>query len=280
MTYQQPPRDEPQQQFQPQYSVQSPPQQTPPYQSDSRRQAHRPTSGLAIAGLVLGIIGAVLCWIPIVNNVAAVLGVVGLILAVFGIVVTGEKHRKSGRGLAIAGAVLSVIAIVVTLVSQAAFGKAMDAVADGGSHDEPAAVESPGSVSEAGPSSAPAAKPGSGKIGDYAVSIDSAERGPADYEGKPTVFVTYTWTNGGTDNQMMSVALPTSVFQDGVELDTAITFEKDPEGYDSGASLKEIQPGAQQTLKIGYVLKKETGKVEVEVHGFLIDGEVSRSFSL
>lgn len=78
-------------------------------------------SGLAVAGLVLGIIAVVLAAIPIVNNFAFVLAVLALI---FGVVVLVKK--KGGRGQAIASIVLAVVAIVVVLVSQTFYGAVLD----------------------------------------------------------------------------------------------------------------------------------------------------------
>lgn len=75
--------------------------------------------GLAIAALVLGIIGLLLSWIPIINYLALVLGVVGLVLGVVGIF-------KSRRVMSIVGAVLSFLAIVVSIVVFAAFADAVD----------------------------------------------------------------------------------------------------------------------------------------------------------
>lgn len=63
--------------------------------------------GLSIAALVLGIISSILAWVYLVNIVALVCGVVGIILA--------AKGRKAAiaaeapKGLGTAGLVLSII---------------------------------------------------------------------------------------------------------------------------------------------------------------------------
>lgn len=63
------------------------------------------TNGFAIAGLVLGIVSIVLCWISFVGLVA---GIVGLILSVM-----GRKHcAPEQTGMVTAGLVLSIIGIV------------------------------------------------------------------------------------------------------------------------------------------------------------------------
>ena len=77
-------------------------------------------SGLAIAALVLGIIGICLSFIPIVNNAAFVLGILS---TVFGIIVLAKKRSL---GKAITGIILGILAIVITVAMQSAMSKAID----------------------------------------------------------------------------------------------------------------------------------------------------------
>lgn len=65
------------------------------------------TNGMAIAGLVLGIISIVFCWIPFVGIVA---GVVGLILAVLG----RKNCLPTQAGMATAGLVLSIVGLCIS----------------------------------------------------------------------------------------------------------------------------------------------------------------------
>ena len=57
----------------------------------------RKKSGFGTAGLVLGIIGVCTSFIPIVNNVSFVLGLIGGILAIVSLI------KKASKGQAIAG---------------------------------------------------------------------------------------------------------------------------------------------------------------------------------
>lgn len=77
-------------------------------------------SGLAVAGLVLGIIGICLSFIPIINNVAFFLGILAIIFGIIPLV------KKVGGGKAIAALVLGVLSIVITLAMQSAFSDALD----------------------------------------------------------------------------------------------------------------------------------------------------------
>ncbi len=90
----------------------------PAQQAPHKQQDDRKTSGLAITGLVLGIIGVVLSFIPIINNAAFALGIVGAVFAIIGIVKTGKNGKKKGRVMSIVATVLSILAIVITLGMQ------------------------------------------------------------------------------------------------------------------------------------------------------------------
>lgn len=83
--------------------------------------------GLAIAALVLAVIALLLCWIPIVNNLAFVLGL--LALALGGIAwFRSRGGRRAGRGPAVAAAVVSVVAMVGVIATQAFFGQVLDEI--------------------------------------------------------------------------------------------------------------------------------------------------------
>lgn len=77
-------------------------------------------SGLSTAGMVLGIVGIVLSFIPIINNIAFFLGILAVIFGIIGLV------KKAGKGKAIAGLVLGILAIVITLAMQSAVSDSID----------------------------------------------------------------------------------------------------------------------------------------------------------
>lgn len=82
------------------------------------------TSGLAVTSLVLGIIGACLSFIPIVNNLSFVLGILAI---VFGFVAVIRKRSKE---MAIAGIIVSIIAIGITVKVQKDLVEAVDTAFD------------------------------------------------------------------------------------------------------------------------------------------------------
>ena len=70
---------------------------------------------MGVASLVLGIVSIVFCWIPCVGNFAFLPGVIGIILGGCGIHVA-KKRNGEGKGVAIAGLVLSIIAVIFSLL--------------------------------------------------------------------------------------------------------------------------------------------------------------------
>ncbi len=71
--------------------------------------------GKAIAGLVLGILSLIVGWIPVYAVAGLPLAVVGLVLSVVG----GKQCKAAGEpsGLATAGLVIGIIAVVCTAVT-------------------------------------------------------------------------------------------------------------------------------------------------------------------
>jgi len=72
-------------------------------------------NGLGTAGFVLALIGLLLCWIPILNWILWVLGVIFSFIGVF----------RPRRGLAIAGLVISFIGVIIMSVLMSAIVAAM-----------------------------------------------------------------------------------------------------------------------------------------------------------
>ena len=82
-------------------------------------------SGLITAGLVIGLSGWCYQQVPIINNFAAILGVLAIIFGIVGIV--GAKKRDgAGRGMSIAVLIIGVVCVGIVLASQAMYGKAIN----------------------------------------------------------------------------------------------------------------------------------------------------------
>lgn len=77
---------------------------------------------LAIVSLILGVVGLVFSFIPILNNMSFVMGIIGI---VFG-VVAFLTHNK--RGLTIAGVIACILSCGITLALQASWSKSIDEI--------------------------------------------------------------------------------------------------------------------------------------------------------
>lgn len=90
---------------------------------------NKPRSGFAIAALVLGIVAAATSFMPIINNASFFIALTGFILAI--VAIAGiRKGRNSGKGLAVAGLVLSIVAGLLVLGTQAFYSAVLDEAVD------------------------------------------------------------------------------------------------------------------------------------------------------
>ena len=80
-------------------------------------------SSLCTAGLVLGIIGVCTSFIPIINNLSFVLGILAVI---FGLV----SVKKASKGKMIATVILGILAIIITLSAQKTVSDSLDALSE------------------------------------------------------------------------------------------------------------------------------------------------------
>ncbi len=178
----------------------------------------KPTSGLAVAGLVLGIIALFSAFVPLLNLLSFPFVLLAIIFGAIGLIQT-IKGAKAGKGLASAGLVLGVLALLVTA---AMYGSASAA-------------------------------------SDYAVTIDDC-RMTEDYEGNPAAVVTFTFTNNSEETTSPAVALHAQVFQNGTELEMAITTDNE----DADKYMNDVKPGSSITYGLAYELE-DTSDITVEV---------------
>jgi hypothetical protein len=101
----------------------------PPTATDLQPQGQPPRNGLGTAGFVLGLVGLLFSFIPIIGIVAWPLVIVGLVLSIIGIA-RASSGKATNKGLAIAGAVLSVIGLVICILYAAVFTTAVNTVND------------------------------------------------------------------------------------------------------------------------------------------------------
>ena len=237
------------------------------------------SSGLAIAGLVLGIIAILTSFLPIINNLSFFIALIGGVLAAIALV-GALRGKHTAKGMSIAGVVLAVVSIVVVLVTQSAYSAALKAASDElSSNSKPVAssAESSSSSDSSKKSEEKAEEPAEEKAeepaeekaeekaeepadSEYAVTIDSATVG-TDYSDNPCVFITYTFTNVSDDDASAFISSVTAdVYQDGVQCETAFA---DTDG--GGNSMTKVKKGSSIEVVQAYELQNTTSDVEVEV---------------
>lgn len=92
----------------------------------------------------------------------------------------------------------------------------------------------------------------------YEVTIDKAEV-VSDYKDNPAVAITYTFTNNSDETTSMATSVRGSVFQNGVECETAISSDIDTSGYSA-----DLRPGASTEVNLVYSIA-DMSEIEVEV---------------
>lgn len=97
------------------YPPPPPPPYGQPYYGPLYPPVAQPRNGMGTAGMVLGIVGLVLGWLPMIGWLAFVLALVGLPLSGVGYSRT-KRGEATNRGPAIAGIVCNIITLVVCVL--------------------------------------------------------------------------------------------------------------------------------------------------------------------
>ena len=75
----------------------------------------KPSVALAITALVLGILGVLGSWVPLLGILSGVLALIGLIVGIVALIKV-KRGTAGGKGIAIAGVMLNVLAIIVVTI--------------------------------------------------------------------------------------------------------------------------------------------------------------------
>ncbi|MDD7465217.1 MAG: DUF4190 domain-containing protein [Actinomycetaceae bacterium] len=238
------------------------------------------TSGLAIAALILGILAILGSWMPILNNVAIVLAVVGAILAIVGIVKLKKEANKGGKGLAIAGLVLSILAIVISLAFQSMYSKALD---DALSSPKATSTTQPtdGTATSEKPAEKPAENPAAATnlaVGTKAtlsnglvVSVDAVEPAVKDVAGDSYMVATVSYTNTGTEKISYASFDWKGVGKNGAVNDAQFALLEDAKLLDAGS----LNANGSVSGKVAF--KADTVTIEYYSNA-LIDDEAAASW--
>lgn len=214
-------------------------------------------SGLAVAGMVLGIVALLTSFMPIVNNLSFLMAIIGLVLATVGIWQV-RKGKRSGGGMAIAGIIMNVLAVVLVLAFQAYYSSALEEVFDSTSVSRSASASGAASGSAASTSSAASSSSASAAsaqdfqdlpIGTaveltngLSVSVESVTSGLLNYDDSPVTQVTVSYRNDGTRN--VSFGPYDWKGQDPQGAQRSITYYSNAE---NGLSSGDLAPGGAVT---------------------------------
>ncbi len=167
----------------------------------------RPLSAMAVAGLVLGILALLTSFLPVVNNGSFLLALLGIVFSVVGIV-GAARGKRSGKGLAIAAAVLNVLSLAIVLVTQSMYGAALDEVSKNLQGPDVAATSVSGTSALNGDSAAQATDLALGTTitldSGLTVSVDELRTDLVSYDGSPMTAVRVSYVNGGTAPESFS----------------------------------------------------------------------------
>ena len=258
--------------------------------------ASLPLSAMGVTSLVMGILALVISWIPIINNITFLFSILGLVFAIVAFV--GIKHHKvRGRGIAYAGLITSIVGFAIMLATQSFYGEVLKQ-ATTTSHTKTATTSTSNNDSEKAQKDDSAgneeksqdnnsdnkdASEGEIDNGKYHVTIKGAELSGEDYEGNPTVLVTYEVVNNQKDKTSNPFDWTVEVFQNGVTLSGHPIYRNKPKGYDPKAHHYEtkIQPGGKFSYVEAFVIKDKKAPIRVEISSsWGAESKVTKEFSL
>lgn len=133
----------------------------PPQQQEKR------SNGLGLASLIVGIVAIVGSAIPFVNFVSIFLGAIALVLGIIGLVLKGRR-----RGLAIAGTILGLLALIIGIVTASFYASAADSISKAIESSAPLATDAAAAPSD--DASAATSDDAASRTVRYEVTSDSA----------------------------------------------------------------------------------------------------------
>ena len=243
--------------------------------------ASLPLSAMGITSLVMGILALMISWVPIINNVTflfsilditflfSILGLVFAIVAFVGI----KHHKVRGRGIAYAGLITSIVGFAIMLATQSLYGEVLkgvseavnDVFSDSSTSDDDSAENQ--EKSQDTNNGNKDASEGEIDGGAYHVTIEGAELSDEDYDGNPTVLVTYKVVNKQKDQTSSPFDWKVEVFQNGVALSDHPIYREKPKGLvlRSDHYGCRIEPRGQFGYVEAFVIKDKKAPIRVEI---------------
>lgn len=207
-------------------------------QLEQNELIQKKSNGFGVTAMVLGIIAILGCWIPLLNFISIIFGIIALIFAIVGLIASKKGKKK---GTSIAGLVLSIITILVFVSMYSATSKTAEKIKE--------TVEKTVSTTQAAT-----------KKNDFDIKVLNSYVSK-DYAEKPLLVVEYEFTNNTDKAKSFTFAVNDKAFQNGVECSDS-TISDEIKAQDQ---LNEVKAGTPYKLKVGYLLQDTTTPVEIEV---------------
>lgn len=250
--------------------------------------ASLPLSAMGITSLVMGVLALMISWVPIINNVTFLFSILGLVSAIVAFI--GIKHHKvGGRGIAYAGLFISIVSIAIMLATQSFYGEALkgvsEAVNDVFSDPSTSDNDSAENQEKSQDTNNGNKDASEGEIdgGAYHVTIEGAELSDEDYDGNPTVLVTYKVVNKQKDQTSSPFDWKVEVFQNGVALSDHPIYREKPKGLvlRSDHYGCRIEPRGQFGYVEAFVIKDKKAPIRVEISSSWKDeNKITKEFNL
>lgn len=118
------------------------------------------------------------------------------------------------------------------------------------------------------------------EIADCSVDIKSC-RLAEDFQGKPVVIVTYSFTNNKDEAKSFMLAFEHEVYQNGVGLNESWVLAESA-NYSADNQTKKIQKGASLEVEVAYELNDTATDISVEVSALFSfdDSKVTKTFPI
>lgn len=158
-----------------------------------------------------------------------------------------EKKKKKKKKLIILGVIIAVIIVI--------------AVAASGSESNDDTNASSNESTTVSSVNAEKKETDENTIGDFKYVVKGAKL-TKDWEGKDAVLITYEFTNNSDSPISFDGSLDDKLYQDGIELESAILSDDNESKLFDTVDLK---PGITKEVKKAYLLRNKKSEIEVEI---------------
>jgi hypothetical protein len=222
-----------------------------PAPENSQPSLKKPSNGLGIAALVVGLVGLVLSMIPLVGLFGGFVAFVGLVLGIVALFLKGKS-----KGTAIAGTIVSAVALILSLVMSAVYAAAFVAAVEENLPDTPSVIA---------------------EDGEAAPAEEAAEDDAVGTRANPAPLGTTITIDGG-DGADWEITPVSSDLDFTDEVKAANEFNTDPEAGNQYAMLnvnvKYVGPDSGETYELAFTYVSADGR-EYDGSFVSMDGQLS-----